>query len=127
MRKALGILALLVIGFIVFVGVVLSPPKDRADRANRESGDRVVKALQAFHTSRGKYPKELSELAPEFISPIPQQVRRNGSGLSFHYELAEDKSDSFVLSYDEAPLGMFNSDAAFEYNSRSGAWEHHTY
>jgi hypothetical protein len=126
MRKPIGIL---VIGFLALIALIVGvflPPKSRTDQINREEGDRIVNALLAYERANHAYPSDLKELVPKFIPQIPQQHRSTGSLKPFHYELG-DNNHSFVLSYDEAPIGPFTSDATFEFDSKVRDWKNHVY
>jgi hypothetical protein len=119
--------AIVVIGlFAIFVIGVLLPPKKHTDEINREEGDRIVNALEAYHRANQAYPPELSQLVPKFIPQIPPQHRANGETGPFQYETS-DNHGAYVLRFNEAPLGSFESDACFEYDSRTQAWKNRMY
>ena len=126
MRKVIWGVVVVISLFAIFVIGVLLPPKKHTDEINREEGDRIVNALEAYHHANQAYPPELSQLMPKFIPQIPPQHRVNGETSPFHYQTS-DNNRAYVLSFAEAPLGSFESDAVFEYDSHAQAWKNRRY
>lgn len=124
--KKLGIVAIVILGLVAVVVAVFLPGKTRTDAINREDGDRIVNALEAYQRANHTYPAELSQLVPKFIPQVPPQHRQNGELTTFHYQVSDD-TRGYVLSYQEASIGPFSADAAFEYDSRVQEWKNHIY
>lgn len=126
MRKVIfGAIVLIGLFAILVVGVLL-PPKKHTDEINREEGDRIVNALEAYQRANHNYPPELSQLVPKFIPQIPPQHRASGETRPFSYQPG-DGNRAYLLSFDEAPIGPFSSDAGYQYDSHTQAWKHRMY
>ena len=125
-RRALGIIGavflLFVVGILLLVVLVLEPPKKANDAANRAAADRIIVALDAYQKANDQYPPELSRLSPGYFARVPQAQSASGTPQDFSYEM-QDSGKTFVLRYNEAPLGPFPSDSMFEYDSQVRLWQ----
>lgn len=98
--------------------------KSQLDRTKRANGEQIVRALEAYLKDHEAYPEKLEKLEPKYLPKVPWVTRsREDLNRPYNYEVSQDGKE-FTLSYDEAPIGMFPSDAIFEYRSSSAAWEH---
>ncbi|MGH9580972.1 MAG: hypothetical protein ACRD2R_08260, partial [Terriglobales bacterium] len=118
--KSIGCLTLLAL--LLAVNLVNLPNKRKVDPANRAAGDRIVRALEQCRKEKSVYPAELQLLVPAYVTEVPLvRMREKDPGRPFRYTALED-GKRFLLEYPEAAIGMLPSDAAYEYDSRTGAW-----
>ena len=121
--KVLIIALLVIVGaFFLFVNLVNVPNKGRIDKMNREKCEKIIKGLSSYQQTTGRYPVNLEELIPEYLSKVPLETMHDGdTGRSFDYDV-EDDGRIFRLRYNEAPIGSLPSDSYFEYKSDKGSW-----
>ncbi|MGH9556964.1 MAG: hypothetical protein ACRD2Y_14185 [Terriglobales bacterium] len=101
--------------------------KSGLDKANRAGGEQIVRALEQYRKDKSVYPADLGLLKPAYLKDVPSvQVPEKRIYMLFSYTALED-GKHFTLAYPEAAIGMFPSDAAFEYDSRTAQWKHKMY
>ncbi|MGH9602012.1 MAG: hypothetical protein ACRD24_06440 [Terriglobales bacterium] len=126
-RLTLTALVFLVV-FVLGNGCYRAVSQKRAlDKANRAAGEQIVRALEEYRKDESVYPAELELLKPAYLKDVAS-VQMHGKGVSilFSYTLLEE-GKHFTLEYPEVSIGMFPSDAAFEYDSRAAQWKHKLY
>ena len=100
--------------------------KNELDKANRAAGDEIVRALEQFRKDKSMYPAELELLKPGYLKEIPS-VQLNQRVKTRYSYAAVENGKHFTLEYAEVAIGMFPSDAAYEYDSRTAQWKHKMY
>jgi hypothetical protein len=73
----------------LYLGALFSP-----DHLALAKGERIIRALEAYHTKFGKYPTELNDMVPEQISALPEQNTEYGWIYETQYE-----REFFTLGY----------------------------
>jgi hypothetical protein len=59
-----------------------------------EQADRIVDAIEQFHSNNGRYPESLSELVPSYLNVLPEHP----TGWSYNYTRSgEECSLSFAM------------------------------
>ncbi len=81
-------------------------------RKAMERGDRLVLALDLFHSEHGTFPSKLIELEPTHIPTVPDVYPTIFASYRFHYDSSDN---AFSLSF---PCGLFDD---YEWN-RSLGW-----
>ena len=66
----LGILVVVGLAGIVVVVVLFTSGTRRAQDADAQAGQPIVKAVYQFHGDHGKYPKSLADLTPYLPAPV---------------------------------------------------------
>jgi hypothetical protein len=61
---------------------------DQEIKTGIERGNKVIQAIEAYHTSKGVYPPTLNELSPAYLSDIPI----TSTGQAYFYRLFEGSS-----------------------------------
>jgi len=125
MGRALSWLAktvgwLVLAAFLGFCGVASlgnAPYKRERDRARRAAASELLVALEAYHSEVGRYPENLEELVPSFISGMPGGADGHEIGYSPRSGLT-----AYHLEYEEAPWGTLPTDGYHTYDSVSEEW-----
>ena len=116
--KAGGYIFLLaLVSFCGVVNLVNAPQKSERDRRARVDALELISALEGFRSEAGRYPDDLSELVPQYLSEVPS---RAGGGPFLYQQLID--THGFTLGYFDAPMGTLPSDGYHIYDSSSKEW-----
>ena len=91
-------------------------------------GEKIIRALEAYKSKAGVYPKTLDELKPTYLNDIPQAKMFSGMGpAKFFYIRSTKCSTPSCASFEEDPLQyvLFFHNFGFAntgYNSKRKTW-----
>ena len=68
-------------------------------KADIETGDKIVQAINEFEKDKGHLPSELSQIVPKYLPQIPQTT----SGGKFFYHLS-DLEGGFTLCFSDSHI-----------------------
>src|SRR5437870_1688139 len=123
MRTIAAGVALALLILMSYCAFVISPRVERADKANRQSADAIVAALEQYRAQNGRYPEKLFELQPRFLARVPVTVRSGHDYRDFTYQTG-DSSRHFELSYAVTPnFDDASDDMFYRYDSRTKQWQ----
>ena len=80
-----------------------------------EQANQITDALDKYHTQTGKYPVNLKQLEPEYLTEVPATMM-GWNGTPFYYRVF--KYDRYELFFD-CPLTMTGK---FKYKNYTGIW-----
>jgi len=63
-------------------------PLEQEIKNGMERGNRIIQAIEAYHTTKGEYPPTLNELLPTYLSDIPMTL----TGQAYSYRLFDGSS-----------------------------------
>lgn len=86
-------------------------------RDGKQKGDVLVAAVEAFHKEMGRYPTDLDELVPKYISEIPKTL----AGKEFTF--MEIEGDVYYVSFPVTTKTTRYIQAACSYVKHSEFWD----
>ncbi len=108
----------LFVGLVFPIGLFLSVQIGDSyspEGQTRQHGEHVIQALDQFHQNVGKYPSTLSEVAPTYVTVVPEALTTQGTGW-----LYTTTQNGFILGYWYYPDKM-GSDVCL-YSSQARKW-----
>lgn len=86
-------------------------------RDGEQKGDVLVAAVEAFHKEMERYPANLDELVPKYISEIPKTL----AGKEFSLRIIE--GDIYYVSFPVTTKSTRKIQATCSYMKHSGFWD----
>ena len=123
MMRTLKISALL--GICLFVSFSISIiPESLACRWNNKmikesinNGDLIILKIKLFYEKNGRYPRQLTELFPEYIDALPLP-----SAGAKQWNYGAEKGDEFRLGFSMPRDSTWHGYPSCQYDSRFGKW-----
>jgi hypothetical protein len=100
--------------------VVFTPlsPLDQEIKTGMERGNRIIQAIEAYHSAKGEYPPTLDVLLPTYLSDIPM----TSTGQAYFYRLFDGSSPLADEVYWVSFRAINQDHVACTYFGRLDAW-----
>jgi len=98
---------------LLILVVPVCTSQDEEIRLNKERGNQIIQAIDAYTQEHGQFPARLDDLVPVYIPEIPKTV--GGEDFVYHVWYSEYYEVGFVL--------VSNRNRGCGYSSRYKDWE----
>ncbi len=106
----IAVFSVIISGFAIMMIWIIPP-----DRDMKEAAKPVIEALNAYHNRTGRYPENLSDLVPEYLSAVPG-CKPGKAQPRMYYRLSPEYGEYTLLCHKFAYERQ-------RYNSRTKEWD----